>query len=115
MGSGSEAACGDSGLGLFSGRPHLLGPACDLFTDSSGETVASVLGSRILASAPRYYPTNNESCAPAGVPVLASGNITNMTLADCGLNYSATYWAVVYIEGGRCPRREPDVHPTRQI
>ncbi|CAE7600360.1 UGDH [Symbiodinium natans] len=46
-----------------------------------------------------YYPENNESCAPAGVPVLASGNFTNMTLAGCGLNYSATYWALVYIEG----------------
>ncbi|CAE7408572.1 amy, partial [Symbiodinium sp. CCMP2456] len=114
---GLESACGDSGLGLFSGRPHFPGPACDLFTDSSGtvETVASVLGNRVLASAPRYYPTNNESCAPAGVPVLASGNITNMTLADCGLNYSATYWAVVYIEGGRCISREPDVQPTRYI
>ncbi|CAE7717914.1 unnamed protein product [Symbiodinium pilosum] len=46
----------------------------------------------------RYYPANNESCAPAGVPVLSSGNFTNMTLTDCGLNFSTTYWALVYIE-----------------
>ena len=112
---GLDAACDDSGLGLFSGRSHLPGPACDLFTDSSGagEAFVSVLGNRVLASLPRYYPTNNESCAPAGVPVLASGNITNMTLADCGLNYSATYWAVVYIEGGRCTSRGPDAQTGR--
>ena len=63
---------------------------------------ASAMRETALSELPvltRYYPANNESCAPAGVPVLSSGNFTNMTLTDCGLNFSTTYWALVYIEG----------------
>ncbi|CAE7465498.1 MYOM3 [Symbiodinium sp. CCMP2592] len=93
---------------LFEDYAEALAYFLDVPTFLDRHAFAFVLGNRVLASLPRYYPTNNESCAPAGVPVLASGNITNMTLADCGLNYSATYWAVVYIEGGRCTSLGPD-------
>ena len=35
----------------------------------------------------RFYPSNNESCAPAGILVFAD-NMTNITFNDCGFNYS---------------------------
>jgi hypothetical protein len=48
-----------------------------------------------------YYPTNNLPCSPYEVPVETSDllqNTSTLTFEACGLNYSFTYWVLIYIE-----------------
>lgn len=47
---------------------------------------------------PNVIADTNMSCALNAIPVLAL-NVSVLDFVGCGLNYSQTYWGIVYIEG----------------
>jgi hypothetical protein len=62
-------------------------------SDAANHTVPSFLQ--------EYYPNNSIACAPVASPILKTAENSTSTLAftGCTLNFSQTYWALVYIEG----------------